>query len=510
MGSTLHIDNKRIAKNTLLLYIRMVITMLIGLFSVRIVLRVLGETDYGIYNVVGGVITMLAFLNNSLASTTQRFLSFELGKKAGKSKEFFKTSISLYILLSLILLVVGETLGLWFVNEKLVIPKERIFAANCIYQFSIVSFIFTVLSAPYNAAVIAHEKMSFFAYVSIIDACCKLGICFALLYSSLDKLILYGTLMMLMSLAVFLAYVIYCRYSRLECQFGWLLQREFVAKIMNFAGWSTFGALANIFRAQGINFMLNIFFGPVVNAARGIAYQAESALLTLIQNFYIAVRPQTIKSYADGSVNDSIKIVFFATKIGYIMMLVLFSVFVFEADYIFDLWLKDIPAYTIVYFKIIMIAMMMETLTIPMTMLIHANGNVMCYQLFSGIITASSLLIAYIFIQVLGDCISPMLSIPIVSFITLINVLYQVNRLISFPIGKYFKLLFKLVVITAFCCSLTYFLHQFLGESLCRVVITTMLTVFIALIGLLFVIDSTERKQVKILCLSVFSRIKIK
>lgn len=204
MGSTLHIDNKRIAKNTLLLYIRMVITMLIGLFSVRIVLRVLGETDYGIYNVVGGVITMLAFLNNSLASTTQRFLSFELGKKAGKSKEFFKTSISLYILLSLILLVVGETLGLWFVNEKLVIPKERIFAANCIYQFSIVSFIFTVLSAPYNAAVIAHEKMSFFAYVSIIDACCKLGICFALLYSSLDKLILYGTLMMLMSLAVFL------------------------------------------------------------------------------------------------------------------------------------------------------------------------------------------------------------------------------------------------------------------------------------------------------------------
>lgn len=320
MGSTLHIDNKRIAKNTLLLYIRMVITMLIGLFSVRIVLRVLGETDYGIYNVVGGVITMLAFLNNSLASTTQRFLSFELGKKAGKSKEFFKTSISLYILLSLILLVVGETLGLWFVNEKLVIPKERIFAANCIYQFSIVSFIFTVLSAPYNAAVIAHEKMSFFAYVSIIDACCKLGICFALLYSSLDKLILYGTLMMLMSLAVFFAYVIYCRYSRLECQFGWLLQREFVAKIMNFAGWSTFGALANIFRAQGINFMLNIFFGPVVNAARGIAYQAESALLTLIQNFYIAVRPQTIKSYADGSVNDSIKIVFFATKIGYIMM----------------------------------------------------------------------------------------------------------------------------------------------------------------------------------------------
>lgn len=351
MSQVSTISNKRLAKNTLLLYVRMLITMAIGLFSVRIILRALGETDYGIYNVVGGVITMLAFLNNTLSSTTQRFLSYEMGQEDGKYKEIFRTSISLYLLFCVALIVFGETIGLWFVNHKLTIPDERMFAANCVYQFSIISFVFTVLSAPYNAAVIAHERMSFFAYVSIVDALCKLSICYALLYVSSDKLIVYGALMALMSILVFILYIIYCKFQKLGCSFKWLLQRKYVTRIASFAGWGTFGALANIFRAQGINFLLNICFGPLVNTARGIAYQAETALLTLVQNFYIAVRPQAIKSYSEGNVCQSINLILFATKIGYVIILLLFSITVFEAPFIFNIWLGDTSELTIIYFR---------------------------------------------------------------------------------------------------------------------------------------------------------------
>ena len=326
----------------------------------------------------------------------------------------FRISISLYILFCVALVIIGETIGLWFVNNKLTIPQERIFAANCIYQFSIISFVFTVLSAPYNAAVIANERMSFFAYVSIVDALCKLIMCYVLLYVSADKLIVYGALMAIMSILVFVAYVVYSKIKRLECSFKWLLQKEYVVNIATFAGWGTFGALANIFRAQGINFLLNIFFGPLVNTARGIAYQVETALLTLVQNFYIAVRPQTIRSYAEGNVCQSINLILFSTKVGYVIILFLFLVSVFEAPFIFGLWLGGTNALTIIYFRIIMVSVLFETLVTPLTMLIHANGNVRDYQVCSGLITASSLVFAYIFLKISNDKVLPMLAVPLV------------------------------------------------------------------------------------------------
>lgn len=489
------ISNTRLARNTLLLYVRMLITMLIGLFSVRIILRALGETDYGIYNVVGGVITMLAFLNNTLSSTTQRFLSYEMGQKDGKYKEIFRTSISLYLLFCVALIIFGETVGLWFVNHKLTIPDERMFAANCVYQFSIISFVFTVLSAPYNAAVIAHERMSFFAYVSIMDALCKLLICYVLLYVSSDKLIVYSALMAMMSISVFVLYVIYCNVQKLECTFKWLLQKEYISKIATFAGWGTFGALANIFRAQGINFLLNIFFGPLVNTARGIAYQAETALLTLVQNFYIAVRPQAIKSYSEGYVSQTINLILFATKVGYAIILLLFSITVFEAPFIFNLWLGNTSDLTIIYFRIIMVSVLFEALVTPLTMLVHANGNVKNYQFFSGLLTTSSLLFAYIFLRASDDKVVPMLAIPLVAVLLLVNVIIQVNRLMHFPLHEYMILLFRLFIATILVCLSIVTFQQFENEGLLRFLFTGIISLLLTTATFVFILSKEEKSK---------------
>ena len=503
------ISNKRLAKNTLLLYVRMLITMVIGLFSVRIILRALGETDYGIYNVVGGVITMLAFLNNTLSSTTQRFLSYEMGQENSKYREIFRTSISLYLLFCVVLIVFGETVGLWFVNHKLTIPVERMFAANCVYQFSIISFVFTVLSAPYNAAVIAHERMSFFAYVSIVDALCKLLMCYALLYVSSDKLIVYGALMAMMSVSVFVLYVIYCNVQKLECTFKWLLQKEYISKIATFAGWNSFGALANIFRAQGINFLLNIFFGPLANTARGIAYQAETALLTLVQNFYIAVRPQAIKSYSEGNVLQTINLILFSTKIGYVIMLLLFSITVFEAPFIFNLWLGNTSDLMIIYFRIIMVSVLFDALVTPLTMLVHANGNVKNYQLCSGLLTASSLLFAYLFLKVSDDMVMPMLAVPLVSVLLLINVVFQVNKLIHFPLYEYMRLLFRLFIATVLVCLSIIALQQFENEGLLGFLFTSIISILLTTTTFVLFILSKEEKQKLIYILrSKFSKEK--
>ena len=253
------LNNKRIAKNTAFLYFRMVLTMFIGLFSVRIILNVLGEEDYGIYNVIGGVVTMLAFLNNSLSSATQRFLSFELGKKNKKDlHSIFCNSMSLYIWVCVILLVLAETLGLWFVNNKLVIPDERMIAANWIYQFSIISFLCTILSSPFNAAIIAHEKMRIYAYVSIAESLLKLALIYSILVLDGDKLSIYGFFMMLVSILVFVFYMVYCLMKFEETKYRYIYDKNKIKEIGGFVGWGVWGALSNIFKSQGINILLNM------------------------------------------------------------------------------------------------------------------------------------------------------------------------------------------------------------------------------------------------------------
>lgn len=292
-------NNKRIVRNTGMLYIRMLLTMTVSLYTSRVVLNTLGVVDFGIYNVVGGVVLMFSFLNSSMSSATQRFLSIELGKQDYlQLKKVFSMSVNIHAIIAIAIFILAETIGLWFLNARLVIPADRIVAANWVYQFSIFAFMLTIMNVPYNATIIAHERMKVYAYVSIIEVFLKLTIVVVLVFSGFDKLKLYSLLVFVVSIIVWIIYKVYCKRNFHETSYIYFWEKSLYKTLINYAGWNLFGNIAGVTFNQGINIMLNLFFGPTINAARSIAYQINSAVSGFVSNFQIAMNPQIVKSYA--------------------------------------------------------------------------------------------------------------------------------------------------------------------------------------------------------------------
>jgi O-antigen/teichoic acid export membrane protein len=316
-------NNKRIAKNTLLLYARTLVIMFISLYTSRVILNVLGVGDFGIYNVVGGIVAMFSLINGSLTSATQRFLNFELGKKnTAKLKRIFSVSISIHAILALIVLIFGESIGLWFLNTRMNIALERMTAANWVYQCSLITFCVNLISIPYNATIIAHEKMNVFAYISILDALLQLIIVFLLPWILFDKLIIYAILMLFISVIIRIIYGQYCNKQFQECKFVFCKDKSLYKEMTSFAGWTFIGSSSAVLMRQGVNILINIFHGVTVNAARGIATQVEQAVNSFISNFMMAMNPPITKSYASGEHNymkfgaERIQIlILFATRI---------------------------------------------------------------------------------------------------------------------------------------------------------------------------------------------------
>ena len=295
-------SNKRIAKNTLLLYFRMLLTIVVGLYTSRVVLNTLGVNDYGVYNVVGGIVAMLSFLNSALTAASQRFIAFELGRgDLSKLKKIFCTSVTIHATLAAIIFVIAETVGLWFVNTHLNIDADRMVAANWVYQFSIFTFMLTVLSVPYNSCIVAHEHMNTFAYISILEVTLKLLIVYLLLVINYDKLITYGILVFAVALVVRLTYGIYSKRHFEECTYHFSFDKQLFKEMFSFAGWSVVGNLGFSFKDQAANIILNLFFGTVVNAARGIALQVNGIISGFSTNFMMALNPQITKQYAAGN-----------------------------------------------------------------------------------------------------------------------------------------------------------------------------------------------------------------
>lgn len=491
------VETKTIAKNTIFLYIRMFVTMAIGLFSVRIVLHALGETDYGIFNVVGGVVTMLAFLNNSLATTTQRFLSYELsGNNKAKLQNIFSTSLTCYIILIILILVFAETIGLWFVNNKLVIPHDRMQAANYVYQFSILAFVFTVLAAPYNAALIAHEKMSIYAYVCIIEAIGKLLVVFLLINVNADKLILYGALLFLISVFVFIFYKTYCLKHYEECYYKYLFDNKLFKEIANFAGWGIWGSMSNIFKGQGINFLLNIFFGTVANASRAITYQLDSAVNTLIQNIYTAVRPEIIKSYAVHEFNAMFRLVNIATRLGFYLMLMVTPIFILETPYILDLWLKDIPEYTVSFTRLVLGGSVMFMLAQPLIIVIHATGRVALYQFISGCINILVLPVSWVMLRLGYNATAPFFIIIIAYFIYWLFTLFMCNKLVRLSIRTYTRMILKMILITPACVCLPILLHNIMEECFLRLILIMIINISVCILLVYYIDLSAQERSV--------------
>lgn len=361
--------------------------MTISLYTSRIVLDALGVEDYGVYNVVGGVVAMFSMLSGSLSSSISRFITFELGK-GGNAKviKVFSCSIQIQIILAAIILILGETIGLYFLTTKLIIPHERFFAAQWVYHLSLLTFVINLLSIPYNATIIAHEDMSAFALISILEVSGKLLIAYLIMVAPIDKLIFYSLLLTFNAIIIRLAYVLFCKRKYAECSFHLVYDKEILKKMFGFAQWSFIGNSAGIMRNQGVNILLNLYGGPVINAANGIANQVCTAASSFSNNFIIAVNPQIIKSYSLNEVKQSALLVKNSSRMSFMLLLLIAMPILAECEYILSLWLKNVPQYTPEFVSLSLLMVLFESMSLPLISMQNATGRIRNYQIVVGIL----------------------------------------------------------------------------------------------------------------------------
>ena len=462
--------NKRIAKNTLVLYVRMLFTMGISLFTSRVILQTLGVEDYGISSVVGGVISMFTFINAAMVSSTQRYLNFELVRgDANQLRSVFSTSLQIHALIALAIIVLSETVGLWFLNEKLVIPEARMTAAMWVYQCSILSCAVSIMSTPYNAVIVAHEKMSAFAYISILDVSLKLLVVYLLVVLPFDKLIILAILNLLVQLFIRYIYTLYCHRHFPESYFQFRFNKTLFKEMFGFAGWSFWGNLAAILYTQGLNMMLNIFFGPIVNAARGIAVQVQSAVQQFVGGFQTALNPQITKNYASNNLPQMHSLMFRSARFSFLLLFFLSLPVLMETNFILTLWLKTVPDDAVIFTQIMICISLIYTTANPCIIANQATGKVKIYQMVVGGILLLILPISYVVLK-LG---APAYSVFIVHFciesVAQFSRMYMLRKLIHLPLWQYMKNIYIPIVSTvAIAIILPLVVHMQFAEGWLR------------------------------------------
>lgn len=494
-------NNQLIAKNTLLLYGRMLLIMAVSLYTSRVVLNVLGVEDYGIYNVVGSVVTMFAFLNGALITSTQRYLTFELGKgDYDKLKKVFTTSVYIHAIISLLIVVLAETAGLWFFYNKMVIPAERMTAAMWAYQLSIVTMVIEVMNAPYNSVIIAHERMGVFAVISIIETLLKLVIVYILLIGNIDKLILYAVLVALVQLLLRFIYKGYCKRHFEESVLVKGLDRSLLKEMGKFAGWNIWGNLAATLFGTGLNLLLNVFFGPVVNAARGIAVQVETAIAQFSTNFLMAVNPQITKLYAQNNLEQMHLLLFRASKLACYLLLMLSLPVIMETELILTVWLKIVPDYTVPFLRVLLCIVIVDSMARPLMTAAAATGDVKKYQSIIGGLLLSIVPIAYIVLKVGGNPLSVYivhLSICIVAFLARLLIIRPMIRL---SLRHYFTSVILPCVLVAFLSFLfSSLINYVMPDGIAgALVVCSLSAVSVAIIGYFVGLSKGEREFVRI------------
>ena len=371
--------------------------MAVGIYTSRVVLQTLGVDDYGVYNVIGGFVAMFSILSSSLVNASQRFISFEMGKAKPQMNRIFCGTISIHLLLALIVFVALETFGIWFMNTQLNIAPERMTAANWVFQCSVLTFCINLISVPYNACIISHERMNVFAYISIYEAFAKLAIVYLLWVTGLDKLIAFALLMLVVSVSLQLIYGIYCKRHFDECNFHFLIDKPLFKEMMGFIGWNFFGSTAGILSTQGINILINIFFGVALNAARGLADQVNNAINTFVNNFMTAMNPQITKSYAAGDYDYMKSLMVKGAKYAAILYWLIALTIFMEADEVLSIWLVEVPDYAPVFLRLTIIYSIFKSLAIPIYTGMLATGKIKNYQLIMGSLNIMAFVLCYIF-----------------------------------------------------------------------------------------------------------------
>lgn len=502
-------SNTRVVKNSLFLYFRMLFLMTVTLYTSRVVLEKLGVEDYGIYNVVGGVVAMFGFLNASMSSATQRYVTFALGMDDMKRLHtVFCTTLQIHIVIAGIIALLSETIGLWFLYNKMQIPADRIDAAFWVLQCSIFASVIMIISVPYNSEIIAHEKMSAFAYISILDAALRLGVVYLLIISSIDKLILYAFLILLVQLLVRFCYSFYCKHHFEETKYHHVWDAELFKEMTRFAGWSILGNFSYVVYTQGLNMLLNVFFGPAINAARGLAVQVQNAIKTFVGNFQMAINPQITKNYAKGKLGDMHILMFRSARFSFFLLFLLSLPVLFETKFILTIWLKNVPDNTVVFLRIMICTTLIYTFSDPLEIANLATGRVKRYQIVSGSILLFILPISYILLEI--GC--PAYSVFVVLFsmeaLCMIARMILLRPLIGLRIRDYVQnIFFKVLLVAMFSVILPGILYVIMDDTFERFLAVSFLSLlsvstFAYLIGL----TSSERLYVKLKVLNLIKK----
>lgn len=476
-------NNTRIAKNTLFLYFRMLLVMGVSLYTVRIVLKVLGVEDYGIYNVVAGIVAMFAFLSGSMASASQRFFAYDIGKKDDlKLKQTFSMSVTIYGMLAILIFILAETLGVWFLNNKMTIPTVRLYAANWVFHFAVFSFIITILAIPYNAAIIAKEKMKMYAYVSIIEVILKLGIVFLINLFNYDKLIIYAIMMFFSTFIIQIIYVLYCNFSYTEFKYSFYWNKELFKKLIGYSGWNLFGSLTGVLNNQGINILLNLFFNPVINAARGIALQINFAINQIVLSFMQAVNPQITKYYAEDKSDEMHSLIIQSSKFSFFLLSIFIVPIFLETEYILNLWLHNVPDYSVLFTRLFLVVILIDSLSFPLMTAAQATGEIKYYMLIVAGTMLLNLPVSYVLLIFKYPPQSVFYVAISISIICLILRLIMLKFMIKLDIFKFFfHVIFKVFSITIFACLISAIIVLYNDKSFLRLFLVIISNSFILL-----------------------------
>lgn len=493
-------QNTTIAKNTLFLSLRMVFVLFVSLYTSRVFLNVLGVEDYGISNVVAGFVSMFSFLNTSLANAIQRFYNAELGKNGSKGiTKVYNTSLVIQGIIALFVIALLESVGLWYLYEKMVIPSDRFDVAFWLYQFSTISTAVVIMQSPFIAAVMAYERMNTYAVISILEVILKLVFALALPLISIDRLLMYGAFYMVLSIITFLLYFIYSKKEFNELHFQRSYKKSMFKDMISFSGWNLCGTFACMAREQGLNMVLNLFFGPVVNAARGIAYQVSGALQGFVSNLSLAAKPQMVQSFATGDSSRTIKLMYTMSKLSFIFLFVLSVPVIFNVDYILHLWLGNVvPDHAANFVVLVIITNFMNNLNAPLSNVVYATGKMRNYEVTFSVINLLIIPISFIVLKLGAPAEMAFIVYLVMTVFVQIGCLLVIHTLTKISLSDYFmSLIVPIVIVVCITLPLIYIINFYLQQNLIGIVIEyIVITLLSSVLFYYVVLDSTEKKFV--------------
>ncbi len=492
-------DSKRIARNTMMLYMRMILTMLISLYTSRLFLDVLGVEDFGIYNVVGGVVGMFSLISGSLSSSIGRFLTVEIGRSDfDQLRRVFSTSVNIQIIIAIIIVIGIEVGGVWFLNNKITIPPDRLDAAHWVLQCSVITFVMGLISMPYNALIVAHEHMKTFAYMGILENVLKLIILFFLYNLEFDSLKLYATLWLCVSIILRIIYGIYSKRHFKESEYQFVFDKGLFKQMFSFAGWNAIGTSALIFKEQGVNIAINVFQGPSVNAARAIAMQVNSAVSSFAGNFTMALNPQITKSYASGDRSYMMDLNYKGAKLAFFLLLFLSLPIIIEANYILGVWLKVVPEHAVNLVKLILLNAMAESISYPLITAQSATGRIKIYQIVVGGLLMLNFPISYIALKFGFDVEVTLIIALAISQLCLFARLYMLRNMISLNAIQFIKEVYLRIIATTFISAiLPLMIYNLIDEGFIRFILVGFTCCLSTIFFILYLgCTTTERKFV--------------